>query len=219
MRKTKALLVSICIICVLLTNCSHDNSNPNDATQTLSESETSSQAIESEQSSLTSPESPSDEVLDPNAPEDTEVSVDHILMAIEAAYGENYPANGELPEDLLETQFNLSPAMYVDAKGAQAMISVNNDQVVVVQAVPGKGDEVEAALNQAREEKLADTLQYPANTPKINASKVLRHDDFVAFLLIGIPNDGIEDVQSAEAKEYAEQQVQIAVDAFHSVFK
>lgn len=163
------------------------------------------------------PEASSGAEASSDAEANPEVSVDKILTAIAAAYGDDYPPNGEIPPEVLESEFGLTPDLYVAAKGEMAMISAHNDRVVVAQAAPGKADALEKALNDARQRKIDDTLQYPANIAKTNAAKVVRNGDYVAFLLVGVPNDNV-DATPEESIDYAEAQVQMAVDAFNGVF-
>lgn len=179
------------------------------------------EVTESATSATAETEPPSEAASDDSTPTEdvnNEVSIDRILMAIEAAYGDDYPINSEIPTEVMEAEFGLSSDLYVDAKGEMAMISVQNDRVVVAQAAPGKADDLEAALQAARQRKVDDTLQYPANIPKTNAAKVVRHGDFVAFLLVGVTDDSIDDITSEETRQYYEDQVQKAVDAFNGVF-
>lgn len=200
MNKT-IFLSTMCIFAMLLTACS-----TNSGADTSSAVE-SAPDVQEEISSSSVP-----------AEQDTAVSVDDILAAIQAAYGDAYPPDGEIPEEILQSEFGLSPEMVEEAKGVMAMVSVNNDRVVVVKAKPGQADAVEQALLDARQVKIDDTMQYPMNIAKTNAAQVVRNGDFVAFLLVGV-NKEFADPEGAEAQQYAEEQVQLAVDAFNGVFQ
>lgn len=50
------------------------------------------------------------------------------------------------------------------------MISTFVETFIGVQAKDGKGDDVEAALNAYRDRLVGDTMQYPMNIAKIQAS-------------------------------------------------
>lgn len=206
MKPILSFMAAATILLLGLAGCSSggNTASPSQHSQ-MGPSSTSRQELESEAGSIN----------DGNA----NVSIDKILMAIEAAYGDQYPANTEIPSEILESEFGLSPRLYEEVKGEMAMISAHNDRVVVAQAAPGKADELEQALLDARRRMVEDSLQYPANIPKTNAAKVARNGDYVAFLLIGVPNETIEDIESEQARQYAEEQVQIAVQAFHGVFE
>lgn len=147
----------------------------------------------------------------------SDVTVDDILNAIKAAYGDNYLPNMEITPELLEAEFGLTPDMYEAVKAEQPMMSTHADRVVIVKAKEGKADDVEAALINARENKINDTLQYPMNLPKINAAKVVRNSNFVCFLLVGSINDNM-DSSAEDAKQFAEDEVAKAVNAFNGLF-
>lgn len=59
-------------------------------------------------------------------------------------------------------------------------------------------------------------MQYPGNMAKVNASRVLRHGDYVFFLMLGAIDDAAE--TDEQAATFAEEQTQIAVDAIEAVF-
>lgn len=214
MKKQFTVLLCALLAASLLSGCNSNNTSSASSAEPAqpSVSEPAPEAPESEEESTP----PSEE--EPAIPQE-DITVEDILLAIETAYGDEYPANSEIPPEVLETEFGLTPDLYENAKGEMPMISVHNDRVVVVEAVPGKGDDVEQALLDARQRKIEDTLQYPVNIPKTNASKVVRNGDFVAFLLIGVASDEVvDDIESDEAKQYAEEQVQKAVNAFNGMF-
>ncbi|MDL2233218.1 DUF4358 domain-containing protein [Ruminococcaceae bacterium OttesenSCG-928-L11] len=147
-----------------------------------------------------------------------DVPVDTILTNIRAAYGDDYIPNSEIPAELLESVYGLAADMYVEIGAEMALISTFPDTVIVAKAADGKGDAVEQALNTARDNAISNTLQYPMNVPKTNATKVVRRGDYVAFLMVGAVGD-FEDAQSAESKQFAEDEVQKGVDAFHASFQ
>lgn len=145
------------------------------------------------------------------------VSADAVLEAVRAAYGEDYLAGAELPAEVLEAQYGLTPDMYTEARGETAMMSVHPDTVIIVRAAEGRADDVEAALTAARRKKVEDTVQYPVNIPKTNASQVLRNGDYVAFLLVGAPLANA-DVNEEDIVRHFEDEIGKGVEAFNSVF-
>ena len=146
------------------------------------------------------------------------VTVGDILDAIKTAYGEDYLPNMEIPAEMIESEFGLTSDMYEEVKAEQPMIGTHADRVVVVKAQEGKADDVESALLTAKENKIKDTFQYPMNVAKISASKVVRHGDYISFLLVGAINEDM-DANEEEAKEFAEKEVQKGVDAINDLFK
>lgn len=155
---------------------------------------------------------------DSDSSNSSDITVDDILSSIKAAYGESYMPNVEILPDFLELEFGLTSDMYVEVKAEQPMIGTHADRVVIVKAAEGKTDDVETALIAAKENKINDTLQYPMNLPKINATKVVRNEDFVCFLLVGALNDNV-DATEEEAMQFAEDEVQKGVNAFNDLFK
>lgn len=147
-----------------------------------------------------------------------EVPLDTILQNIRDAYGDSYIPNVELPPELLESTYGLTAELYGEVRAEMAMISTFPDTVIVVKAAQDKGDAVEQALATARENAISNTLQYPMNIPKTNATQVVRKGDYVAFLMVGATGD-FDDVSSQEAREFAEAEVQKGVDAFYASFQ
>ena len=162
------------------------------------------------------PSSTETEIVD--STNNTEITVDDILNAIKAAYGENYLPNMEFDTESLEMEFGLTSDMYEAVKAELPMISTHADRVVIVKATEGRADDVEAALITAKENKVNDTLQYPMNLPKINSTKIVRNGDFVCFLMVGAINENM-DATEEEAKQFAEDEVEKGVNAFNDLFK
>ena len=147
-----------------------------------------------------------------------EVDVSDILTAVQEAYGEDYLPDTDLDESMFSDRYGID-LTHVEAYVAQMpMISAHPDQVVIVKAKEGKGEEIETQLKSVQKVLQEDSFQYPANMPKVNASQVVRNGDYVAFLLVGAVN---EDLDSSEEDQlaFAKEQTQKAVDAFHSFFE
>ena len=154
-----------------------------------------------------------------SAPENTtpDYTVQQILSAIQEAYGEDYLPNMDLDEETLKTTFGLNMDEIEEVVGQMPMIGFHPDRVVVVKAKSGQGESVEATLNAARQTLIDEGMWYPANLAKVNASKVVRHGDYVCFLMVGAPDDTSED--EASAAEFAEAEVNKAVEAFNALFE
>lgn len=148
-----------------------------------------------------------------------DVSVDVIYENIKNTYGDNYIPNSDIPSELLESVYGLSPSMYTELWAQMPMMSTQADTVIVVKAESGKGSTVEKALTDARDRIIADSIQYPMNIAKVNATKVVRNGDYVAFLMVGAIDDSMADPMSEEAKAFAEAEVQKGVDAFNKSFE
>lgn len=196
MKKIVVTLLSVVLIAGVLTACSKADTNNPASDKNPSSNETGNG----------------------DQTNNSKVTVDEILTSIKAAYGEDYRPNMEIDAEMLKTEFGLTSDMYKEVKAEQPMIGTHADRVVIVKAAEGKAEKVEAALNTAKENKINDTLQYPMNIAKINATKVVRNGDFVAFLLVGAINESM-DANEEEAKKFAEKEVEKGVKAFNDLFK
>lgn len=151
-----------------------------------------------------------------------EVSYDYtaedIAAAIRAAYGENYLPDMPLDETMLNDMFGINAADCESFVAEMPMIGVHPDKLIVIEAKEGKADALYEALVGIREGMVNDTMQYPMNIAKINASVVLREGNYIAFMVLGAPNENMEATEE-EAKSYAEEQMAIGVSAFEGMFK
>ena len=108
-----------------------------------------------------------------------------VKKAVTDLLGEDYFPNMPLDPEMLEQMVGITPDMYEDYLAEVPMISANVDTLIVVKAAEGQADTVEATLNAYRDTKVGDTMQYPQNVGKIQASKVGRAGDYVIFTLLG----------------------------------
>lgn len=214
MKKFLVMAVVAAMLTATLSGCSQNGANE-EATTT----EASTTASEETTTEDTSAEA-TDEVTDDTTASD-EAAADskcaEILNAIKEAYGEDYVPNMALDAETLNTLLNITSDQYVSFAAEMPMISVRVDTVIIIEAAEGQADAIEEALNNYRKVQVEDTLQYPSNVARVNASKVVRKDNFVAFLMVGKVNENME-VSEAEAAEYEEAEVQKAVDAFNAAF-
>ena len=113
------------------------------------------------------------------------LSIADIVDTLSATYGGEYNATMKIENDVMETLLGISSDMYEDAFMAQAPMSAHCDMLVVIRAVEDKAAEVEKILNDYRDSRINDTLEYPANQPKIAASVVDVKYDFIIFRILG----------------------------------
>ena len=138
--------------------------------------------------------------------------------AVKEAFGEDY-----LPSMVIESQ--MIADIYgvslddVDAMIAEGpMMSVHVDTFIGIRAKEGKGESVAKALEAYRKTLVENSLQYPMNMAKVNASTVYTVGDHVFFLMLGKMNDGGSQTEE-QALEYEKAQVQIAIDAIEELLK
>ena len=108
-----------------------------------------------------------------------------VKKAVTDLLGEDYFPNMPLDPEMLEQMVGITPDMYEDYLAEVPMISANVDTLIVVKAAGGQTDTVEATLNAYRDAQVSNTMQYPQNVGKVQASKVGRVGDYVIFTLLG----------------------------------
>lgn len=151
------------------------------------------------------------------APE-KKVELEEIYTEVKLAYGDQYIPSAEYSEKEIEDIFGISPDSYVTYIGEGPMISVHIDQFILMQAKEGKGKELEKQFNAYRDSQIKDAVQYPMNMPKLEASEVVRHGDYVFFVMLGTPSMEAQEKGEEEALESAKEQNQIAIDIINSYF-
>ena len=81
--------------------------------------------------------------------------------------------------------YGVTPDMYDAYVGELPMMMTNVDTLIIVQAKDGQVEAVETALNAYRDMMVNDTMQYPMNLGKIQASRVDVIGNFVCFIQLG----------------------------------
>ncbi len=147
-----------------------------------------------------------------------DVPVEEIAQAIRDAYGDTYLPNAPLDEEMLGSMYSIDMELIEEFVAEMPMIGFHPDRVIIAKAVEGKGEELEEQFLAVREFLVEDSMMYPANIAKTEASSVERVGDYVAFLLVGAPNDNM-DASEEEQLKFAEEQAKIAVDAFYGCFE
>lgn len=204
--KNKALTAIIALaLTTTLTGCSNSGNSSNTSAAVTTNATTTANTTENiTTTSNTSKENTS------------MTETEKIKDAIAKAYGEDYLPNMEIASEMLDSEFGLKPEMYDEISSEMPMIGFHPDRVVIVKAKSGKGDEVKTALNKAKDTKINDANQYPANLAKISVAQVLNHGDYYCFLIAGAPDDVSETDEAA--MKFAQEQVQKGVDAFNNYF-
>ena len=140
-----------------------------------------------------------------------------VYDAVKAAYGEDYLPSMAIDEDTLCDMLGLEKDSIAEFFGELPMISTHVDTFIGIRAAEGKGDEVEEAMNSYRDAQVSNTMQYPMNQAKVQASKVVRHGDDVYFVMLGKINDNM-DASEEDGAKFAEEQVKIGTDAIDAMY-
>ncbi|MEY8393509.1 DUF4358 domain-containing protein [Lachnospiraceae bacterium 45-P1] len=147
-----------------------------------------------------------------------DVSLDDILSAVKEAYNDGYMPDSQIDSQILNDVMGISPELCESYVAEMPMVSTFVETFIGVKAKEGKGADVEKALTDYREYLLNDTMQYPMNVSKIQASQVIRHGDYVFFVMLGGPDDDAMEKGDEAALKSAEENNQIAVDVINGFF-
>lgn len=225
MRKKLLSLItaSAVIISTLLTGCSSGQDGEKTDTPASSTSVTSPDDSHQTGDGTSAPEESgkpeegTGTVQEEGNPAD-DITAAAIANVIKTAYGENYLPDTQMDGERISTLLGISAEDCADIYAESPMIGTHPDTLIIVKPAEGKFEEVKSKLEAYREKLINDTMQYPMNLAKINASKVITGGDYVAFILLGALNEN-EDASEEEQAQFAEAQEKIGVDAFSSCFK
>lgn len=210
-KKILSLALASALILSAFTGC--NNSKEPEATTTAAATTTApAEAI----TTTTANEAPADTTSSQGGEENKDGTVNKIADAIKAAYGENYLPQMPVEAEMASTVFGLEEGSYTEFFAETPMISAQVDTLLIVKAAEGKAVDVKAAVDAYRQRLLDDTMQYPMNVPKIQASQVVQNGDYVAFILLGGYDETLE--TDEQLLQYAEEQTKIGVDAFNNYF-
>lgn len=114
-----------------------------------------------------------------------DVSAKVLVEAVASELGEEYWPDMELPPEYVEDWFGVSSDLYEEYYGQTPMVSANVDTLLIVKAGEEGPQKIEEALTSYRETLVADTMQYPMNLPKIQASVIETYGNYVCFVQLG----------------------------------
>lgn len=186
----KKIVVYLCLGALVLglTACGGGDNGNNTSTQQTESAPTSTAATDAEASQTATESQPASEGAAEGGMDQTagwSQDMETIKAAVMEAVGENYFPNMPLDPEMLETNFGITPDMYDDYMAEMPMISTNVDTLLIIKAKDGKVEAVEKALNTYREGLVNDTMQYPMNVGKIQASRIERIGNYVCFVQLG----------------------------------
>lgn len=129
---------------------------------------------------------------------------------VKEIFGEDYIPSAELDAAYLEEQIGITSDMVKEFIAEGPMISAHVDTFIGIEAAEGKAEEVEKKLNEYRQKMIDDSVQYPMNMPKIQASSVTRAGDYVFFTILGSYTD--EELGDEGFLDYYESETKKVVD-------
>lgn len=212
MRKWTGILFAA-VMMAQLTACGQGNN--------AIESTTAQTTVESTEAETTVLETESETGSESGESAESNKSEDEILNkiheSVKEVYGEDYIPSMPYDDEMLMQVFNVDPTWCEAYIAEGPMMSAHVDTFIGIKAAEGMGDNIEKALTEYQDMMINNSMQYPMNQLKVQASQVVRHDDYVFFVLLGhIP----EDIEDEEAGlEAAKESNQKAVDTIDGFFK
>ena len=150
---------------------------------------------------------------------DAEKALKNAKKAVTDALGDNYWPDSEIPEEMLEGTYGVSADLYDAYLAEMPMISVNVDTLLIIHAKDGKVEDVENALNAYRDNLVNNTMQYPMNLGKIQASRIERIGDYVCFVQLGADTSSVEDQGDEAVITYCQEQNELALEAIRQTLE
>ena len=214
MKKKLACMILMSALVLSVTACG--GSRDDGAASTTQESVTGSTEAGQETKSETTE---STETGTQTGNEDVSKALQNAKKAVTDALGENYWPDSEIPEEMLNDTYGVSADLYDAYLGESPMISVNIDTLLIIHAKDGKVEDVENALNSYRDHLVNDTMQYPMNLGKIQASRIERIGDYVCFVQLGADTSAAEEQGDEAVITYCQEQNELALEAIRQTLE
>lgn len=151
---------------------------------------------------------------------DREQSVDlkKLHQEVKEVYGDSYIPSFEYDAQSLKDVFGLEEDLYDEFIAEGPMMSVHVDTFLAVKAKEGRAEEVEEILSAYRKNLVENSMQYPMNLSKVQASEVIRHGNYIFFVMLGTASQEAEEQGEEAALESAKAENQKAVDVIDGFF-
>lgn len=134
-----------------------------------------------------------------------DVTVEELKAVVTEALGEDYWPNMALDAENFEMVTGISAADCEAFLAEMPMISTNVDTLIIIKAKEDKLQAVEDAVNAYRERLVNDTMQYPMNLGKIQASMVRTFGNYVCFVQLGADTSSVMDESEEAAIQYCQK--------------
>lgn len=191
--KKKLLILCVGLLALNFAACSKDE-GAEQTQESLEETGTSEDS--SQESDGGTQEADSQEPADSGAQDEGEVpgadvgqgwseEMEGLKAAVVELLGQDYWPDTQMLPDMLEMSFGITSDMYDDYMAESPMISANVDTLLIVKAKDDKVEAVREAVDAYREAKVNDTMQYPMNLGKIQASRTETIGNYVLFVQLG----------------------------------
>ena len=210
MKKNKILTVRslLAVSVVLLTACGKKNNGNTGENTESTTPQTSSQAGNNTGNTLAESTEPAQES-----------SLMYLRDAVAEALGEDYWPDSVMEPEYVQDLYGLKPDMYEDIFVETPMIGTNVDTLIIVQAKKDRVEDVEKALNTYREGEINNTMQYPMNIGKVQASRIETIDNYVLFIQLGGSSVDAEEEGEEKVMELSREQNEKALEAIRQALE
>lgn len=210
MKKNKILTVCslLAVSVVLLTACGKKNNGNTGENTESTTPQTSSQAGNNTGNTLVESTEPAQES-----------SLMYLRDAVAEALGEDYWPDSVMEPEYVQDLYGLKPDMYEDIFVETPMIGTNVDTLIIVQAKKDRVEDVEKALNTYREGEINNTMQYPMNIGKVQASRIETIDNYVLFIQLGGSSVDAEEEGEEKVMELSREQNEKALEAIRQALE
>ena len=219
MKKRISILLSALVIMSAAAGCSRSSSSSQSGSTAPSPSSSESETVSIPDSARIMEEEDGGIIPDeePVVDSDIDPTLQEVYEAVKVAYGENYVPSMAMEEQQLSEVCGINMEN-VDSYIAEGpLMSAHVDTFIGLKAVEGKGADVEKNLTDYQASLQEDALQYPMNMAKVNSSQVVRHGDYVFFVMLGAFDERGETTEEQQL-EFAQEQTKIGVDTINALF-
>ncbi|WFA07776.1 DUF4358 domain-containing protein [Tissierella sp. Yu-01] len=148
-----------------------------------------------------------------------DVELSEIHEAVKAELGESYFPDRDMELQEVMDYTGLNEEQVEEFIAQAPMMNVGVDTFIAIKATEGNGDAVYEGLEAYRTYLVEESFQYPMNMPKVNAAKAVQYGDYAFFIMLGGYDDTIDDIESDEAREFAESEVERVEKVIEEFFK
>lgn len=210
MKKNKILTVCslLAVSVVLLTACGKKNNGNTGENTESTTPQTSSQEGNNTGNTLAESTEPAQES-----------SLMYLRDAVAEALGEDYWPDSVMEPEYVQDLYGLKPDMYEDIFVETPMIGTNVDTLIIVQAKEDRVEDVEKVLGNYREGEINNTMQYPMNIGKVQASRIETIDNYVFFIQLGGSSVDAEEEGEEKVMELSREQNEKALEAIRQALE
>ena len=143
----------------------------------------------------------------------------YLRDAVAEALGEDYWPDCVMEPEYVQDLYGLKPDMYEDIFVETPMIGTNVDTLIIVQAKEDRVEDVEKVLSNYREGEINNTMQYPMNIGKVQASRIETIDNYVFFIQLGGSSVDAEEEGEEKVMELSREQNEKALEAIRQALE